>query len=579
MNEGNNSSSLAIYLRLLKYLKGKLGLFALSIIGFLIYAASQPALAKLMELVIESIENKDTDTRALLPLIAISIFLIRGVGYFLGNYFNEYVGAAVIKDVKLVLFKHLTSLPASFYDSSSQGEILHKLHNSVTRLQTLVTGSLKTLIREGLTVIALTGYVFYLNWKLSLIFLLVAPLLGLMVSITGKRFRKIARKNEGALGKAMQVSKELIGNYGVVRSFGAQDYESARYASAVERAFKTQLKITQVASIFTPATQLVIASAVALIIYLLLNPVNLAENSTGDLIGYLTAVALLPKSIRQLSGLSVTIQRGLVGAEMIFNLLDTEPEKDKGELELNETKGKIEVKNLNFKYPKSKNLVLKDISFEVEPGEMVALVGHSGGGKSSLASLLYRLYDIDDGTIFLDGTDINKIKLSNLRQHIAAVNQDISLFDDTVRKNIAYGHEEIPDDRIIKALEAANADKFVLNLPKGLDTEIGENGLSLSGGQRQRLSLARAFLKDAPVLILDEATSSLDNESESIITNALDDLAKSRTTIVIAHRLSTIVKADRLLVISDGEIVESGTHAELLSKGGAYSQLYQSEYK
>ena len=573
------SESYQLYGRLLTYLRGKIGMFSLSLIGFALFAASQPALAKLMELVIESIENKDSDARLFLPTIAVGIFIMRGVGYFIGNYYNEYVGASIIRQIKLQLFNHLTTVPAAYFDANKQGNILHSLHNSVSLLQVLVTTAFKTLVREGLTIIALVGYVFYLNWKLSLVFLCIAPVLAYMVAATNQTFRSISRKNEGALGKALQVSKELISNHGVVRTFGSQDYESARYESAVNRAFKTQLKIRKVASIFTPLTQVVIAMAMAFIIYLLLSPETLAKSTTGELVGYLTAVALLPKSIRSLSGISVTIQRGLVGAEVVFKLVDVEPEPDLGEHEADVVKGKLEVKNLRFTYPNSETEVLKNISFTVQPGEMIALVGKSGSGKSTLANLLFRLYEIDDDSIFLDDVDINRYKLANLRGHMSAVNQNISLFDDTIRNNIAYGKKEYSDEQIYRALECANALEFVAALPKGLDTAIGENGLKLSGGQRQRISIARAFLKDSPVLILDEATSALDNESEALVTSSLDQLANAKTTLVIAHRLSTIIKADRLLVMRDGEIVETGSHAELVKKNRFYASLYQTEYQ
>lgn len=571
-------SSFSTYLRLLSYTKDVLWAFGISVFGFMLFAASQPLLAKLMELVIEAIEKKNADARWVLPAIAVGIFVFRGVGMFLGTYFNEFVGASVIRKIKSEVFGHLILLPAKFYDNTSQGQLLHRLNAGVNQIQVAVTNALKTIVREGLTIMALLAYVFYLNWQLSLIFLLLAPFLGGLVTYTTRRLRKIAKRSEGAAGQAMQVSKELISNYGIVRGFGAETYEAQRYDAALNRTFVAQLKIRKVSSIFTPVSQLIVATAVAFIIFMLLTPAILENNSTGELIGYLTAVALLPKSMQQLSGVNVTIQKAMVGAELVFGILDAETEEDSGSFETERVRGDIKIENLGFRYPTSQSDVLRNVSLNIGAGEMVALVGRSGSGKSTLASLVYRLYDVPDQAIFLDGKDVKQYKLSNLRKHIAVVSQHVSLFEDTIRNNIAYGDVHYSDEQIRQALRSAHAEEFVASLPEGLDTMIGENGLRLSGGQRQRISIARAFLKNSPILILDEATSALDNESETIITKAIEELASNRTTIVIAHRLSTILKADRLVVMDAGQVVEQGVHAELLRKGGHYSDLYNAEF-
>lgn len=574
-----SASSLQTYLRLLRYLKGLIMPFLLSMVGFMIFAASQPALAKLMELIIDAIEKKNSDARWVLPFVAVLVFFIRGIGSFLGVYFNEYVGASVVRRVKLELFSHLTVLPAEFYNEMSQGQILHRLNNGVNSIQAAVTNALKIIVREGLTIICLLAYVFYLNWQLSLVFLAVSPLLAFLVSTSTKRLRKISKKQEGIAGSLVQVSKELISNYGVIRGFGAEAYELRRYTQSLDDAFKGQMKIRKVSAVFGPLAQLVVALAVATIVFLLLTPMFLQNSTTGELVGYLTAVALLPKSMQQLSGVNVTIQKALIGAELVFNILDMPPEKDEGTYEADHVRGALEVNNLTFRYPGMQQDVLKGVSFAVQPGEMIALVGRSGSGKSTLVSLIHRLYSVGDGMVFLDGVDINQYKLANLRKHIAVVSQNIALFEDTVRNNVAYGDANYTDEQIRQALINAHAQEFIENLPNGLDTIIGENGLRLSGGQRQRLSLARAFLKNAPFLILDEATSALDNESEAIVTKAIEDLAQTRTTLVIAHRLSTILKADRLLVMDGGVIVEAGTHRELLARGGYYADLYHAEYE
>ncbi|MBR9911889.1 MAG: lipid A export permease/ATP-binding protein MsbA [Gammaproteobacteria bacterium] len=577
MPESPAPTTLTTYLRLLGYLRGLLTPFSLSIIGFLIFAASQPMLAKVMELIIEAIENKDTVARITLPLFSVGVFVIRGLGFFLGTYFNDYVGATVVRNIRVEIFDRLLLLPAEFYDRTTQGQLLHRISSGVNQIQAAVTTALKTIIREGLTVVCLLAYVFYLNWQLSAIFLLAAPLLAWMVTSTSKRFRKITRRNESALGEAMQVSKETIGNYSVVRGFGAEKYEMSRYAKALNVAYKSQLKIRRVQAMFSPVSQLVVAIAVAMIIFLLLDPAILAQNTTGELVGYLTAAALIPKPLRQLSGVGVTIQQGIIGAELIFAILDQRAEKDEGDYQAERIRGDIDIRDLTFHYPATDKRVLENISLHVNPGEMIALVGKSGSGKSTLSSLIYRLYEVDDGKIFIDGVDINRYKLANLREQIAIVSQHVALFNDTIRNNISYGVSTYSDAEIIAALEKAHALEFIEALPDKLNTEIGENGLKLSGGQRQRLAIARAFLKDAPILILDEATSSLDNESEAIITEGVEDLARSRTTFVIAHRLSTILRADRLIVLDHGKIVEQGTHAELIKNGGHYARLFESE--
>jgi subfamily B ATP-binding cassette protein MsbA len=567
------------YKRLLGYLHGLKFWFALSIVGFAIFGATQPMLAKLMELVIEALNAKNSDARWSLPVIAVGIFVLRGIGYFLGNYYNEYVGTSVISRIKRDVFQKLTLLPSEYYDSVSQGQLLHRLNAGINQLQTTVTNSLKTLIRESITLTFLLIWVFYLNWKLSLIFLIFAPILAYLVSVSTKKMRKVAKKNEQAAGDMLQVSKELLSNYNIVRGFGAEAYELRRYEVALARMVKTQLKIRKINSIFTPLSQLMVAMAVAVIIFMLLGPSVLKEYTTGELIGYLTAISLMPKSMQQLSGINVSLQRGIVGAQLVFDILDQEEERDDGEYEVDQVEGHLTIRDLSFTYPSTEKQVLDGISFEVAPGEMVALVGKSGSGKSTLANLLSRNYSVEENSIFLDGVDINAFRLANLRTHISAVSQNVSLFDDTLRNNVVYGDASYSDEQIEQALVAAHAKEFIESQPDGLDTIIGENGLKLSGGQRQRVSLARAFLKDAPILILDEATSALDNESETIITQAIESLASTRTTIVIAHRLSTIVKADRLLVLDQGRIVESGRHEELLAAGGFYAELFHAVYE
>lgn len=570
--------TLKTYLRLLSFIKGYWWAFFLSIFGFLLFAASQPALAKLMELIIAALQSKDTSQQALLPLLAIGIFFLRGLGTFIGIYFNSYMSACVIRKIQKLIYAHILTLPAEFYDRHNQGEILHRMGSGVSKISGAITNALKILVREGFTVIFLIIYVFWMNWKLSLIFLTVTPLLAYIVSYTTRRFKSITRKTEKIAARTLQVSKELIGNHFVVRGFGTEEYEKSRYEANLDDAFAQGMKMRKLTSAFTPISQLIIAAAMSGIIYMLLSESVLEQYTAASLVGYLTAIALLPKSLRQLSSVGLTIQQGAIGAEIIFELLEEQSEKDEGDIELKEIRGQLDIRELRFCYPGSDKLVLDNISFTISPGEMVALVGRSGSGKSTLASLIPRLYAIEDGRIFIDDIDINRLTLKSLRQHIASVNQNIALFDDTIFNNVAYGQAGVPEEQVVEALTKAHAMEFVSQLPEGIHTRIGENGLRLSGGQRQRLSIARAFFKNAPILIMDEATSALDNESEAIVSQAIEELVETRTTLVIAHRLSTILKADRLVVMQEGKIIETGTHQELLANEGYYSQLYRSEY-
>lgn len=571
---------LVTYARLYQYLHPLIIPFIVSIVGFAVFASSQPMLAKLMETVIEAINAKNADARWLLPLQAIGIFVLRGIGSFLGTYYNAYVAGRLTTNIRIDLFNHLTTMPANYFNNTSQGQIIQHVTGSVGLISMTITNAIKVIIREGLTIIFLLGYIFYLNWSLSLIFLALAPLMMLTVRYTAKRFRKITLESQNIAAVLIQALNELISGYQVMRIFNGEQYETQRHKKAIDQGFKNGMKITKLSALSAPVIQLLVATSLAVIIFLLLHPQTLANNSPGELIGYLTAVAMLPKSMRQLSGLNIVIQQGMIGAELIFGMLDAEPEKDHGTYECGRAEGLIEVKDVTFRYKPDQDAILDDIAFDIAPGQMVALVGKSGSGKSTLAALLQRFYDVDQGVIAIDGKNIQDYTLASLRKQIALVSQNLVLFNDTVRNNIAYGGmRDASDEEIINAARSAHALEFIEKLPRGLDTMIGDNGLQLSGGQRQRIAIARAFLKNAPILILDEATSALDNQSEQHIQQALDEIMRGRTTIVIAHRLSTIEKADTILVMSHGKIMEQGDHKTLLEKKGYYAGLYLRDFE
>ncbi|WP_040259641.1 lipid A export permease/ATP-binding protein MsbA [Pseudomonas massiliensis] len=578
-------SSLKIYLRLLSYMRPYIGLFSLSIVGFVVFASTQPMLAGILKYFVDGLNNpeavlfptvpylRDLKLLQAVPLLIVLIAAWQGVGSYLGNYFLAKVSLGLIHDLRLALFDKLLVLPNRYYDTHNSGHLISRITFNVTMVTGAATDAIKVVIREGLTVVFLFGYLLVMNWRLTLVMLAILPLIAIMVSSTSKKFRKQSKKIQVAMGDVTHVASETIQGYRVVRSFGGESYEAERFRKASQSNTDKQLRMTKTGAVYTPMLQLVIYTAMAVLMFLVLW--LRGDASAGDLVAYITAAGLLPKPIRQLSEVSSTIQRGVAGAESIFEQLDVTPEQDTGTVERDQVSGRLEVHHLNFVYPGTDRPVLKDISFTAEPGQMIALVGRSGSGKSTLANLIPRFYQHSEGEILLDGVEVQDYRLRNLRRHIAQVNQQVTLFNDTVANNIAYGDlAGAPREQIEAAARDAFAKDFIDQLPQGFDTDVGENGVLLSGGQRQRLAIARALLKNAPLLILDEATSALDTESERHIQAALDHVMQGRTTLVIAHRLSTIEKADLILVMDQGEIVERGTHQHLLSLNGFYARLH-----
>ncbi|THF57658.1 lipid A export permease/ATP-binding protein MsbA [Pseudothauera rhizosphaerae] len=584
-----HESSFRVYLRLLSYVRPYVGLFVLSLVGYIVFASAQPMLASVLKYFVDGLaEPSGAGLHGIpllegmqimhgVPLLVVLIAAWQGVGSFLGNYCLARVSLSLVHDLRRALFDGLLKLPNSYFDHHSSGHLISRITYNVTMVTGAATDAIKTVVREGLSVIFLFGYLLWMNWKLTLVMMAILPVIGLMVGSVNRRFRRQSRKIQVAMGDLTHVASEMIQGYRVVRSFGGEEYESGRFSDASAGNTRKQLKQVRTSALFTPALQLVTYSAMAVLLFLVL--LLRGEASAGELVAYITAAGLLPKPIRQLSEVSATIQKGLAGAESIFEQLDEAPETDRGTVEKARISGHIEVRGLYFAYPGAAHNVLDGISFSAEPGQMVAVVGRSGSGKSTLASLIPRFYHHERGQILLDGVDVENYTLRNLRRHIALVGQQVTLFNDTVANNIAYGDlAGAPREAIERAAEAAYAREFIDRLPQGLDTLVGENGVMLSGGQRQRLAIARAILKDAPILILDEATSALDTESERHIQAALDSVMKGRTTLVIAHRLSTIERADMILVMDGGRIVEQGRHAELLAAGGAYANLHAMQF-
>jgi subfamily B ATP-binding cassette protein MsbA len=577
-------SSLKIYFRLLGYVRPYIGLFMLSIVGFLVFASTQPMLGYVLKYFVDGLSNpeaalfpsipylRDLQLMQAVPLLIILIAAWQGAGSFLGNFFLAKVSLGLVHDLRIELFNNLLVLPNRYFDQNNSGHLISRITFNVTMVTGAATDAIKVVFREGMTVVFLFASLLIMNWRLTLVMVAILPLIAFMVSRASSKFRKQSKRIQVAMGDVTHVASETIQGYRVVRSFGGETYERNRFQSASQSNTDRQLRMTRTSAIYTPMLQLVIYTAMAVLMFLVL--ALRGDASAGDMVAYITLAGLLPKPIRQLSEVSSTIQKGVAGAESIFEQLDVEPEVDKGSVERESVTGLLEVRNLSFTYPGTERRVLDDISFTVKPGQMVALVGRSGSGKSTLASLIPRFYHHEQGEILLDGIEVEEYRLVNLRRHIAQVTQNVTLFSDTVANNIAYGDlAGAPRADIEAAAEAAYAKDFVDQLPKGFDTMVGENGVLLSGGQRQRLAIARALLKNAPLLILDEATSALDTESERHIQAALDHVMKGRTTLVIAHRLSTIEKADLILVMDQGKIVERGTHDQLLAQNGYYARL------
>lgn len=577
-------SSMRIYLRLLGYVKPYWVPFAISIFGFVIFASSQPAMAWMLKYFVDGL-TAGSDGQFLgvpllwgFPLFIVLVAFYQGIGSFLGNYYLAKVSLGVVHDLRTSLFNNFLTLPNQYFDNHNSGHLVSRVTFNTTMVTGAATDAIKVVFREGMTVIFLFAYLLWMNWKLTLVLMAILPVIGLMVNSTSKKFRKQSKKIQTAMGDVTHVTSETITGYRVVRSFGGEQYETERFDKASEANRQRGLKMTRTGAVFTPTLQLVTYGAMAFVMFLVLY--LRGDATAGDLVSYITAAGLLPKPVRQLSEVSANIQKGIAAAESIFEQLDEEPETDTGTVELERVSGRIEVKGLKFSYPNTDKLVLDDINFTIEPGQMVALVGRSGSGKSTLASLIPRFYQHTEGEILIDNVEVADYKLRNLRRHIALVTQHVTLFNDTVANNIAYGDlAGAPRDAIEEATEKAYAKEFIDKLPQGLDTMVGENGVLLSGGQRQRLAIARALLKDAPLLILDEATSALDTESERHIQAALDRVMEGRTTLVIAHRLSTIEKADIIMVMDQGRIVERGSHAELIEQNGYYARLHSMQFQ
>ena len=571
----------AIYKRLAAYALKHWRYLIIAVIGLVIAGSTVPLFAIYMQPLLDgTFMEKDPEVIRWAPFALLLIFFLRGIGSFMSSYSMEWIGRSVVKEIRSELFDRLMRLPVSYYDQTNSGQLVTRLIYHVEQVSIAATKGLTVLIQDSVIVIGSIGVMFYYSWQLTLIVLVTAPIIAALIAYISRRFRKLSKQIQEQVGEVTQISHEAIAATREIRIFDGIDYETQRFEAVNDQNHRSYMKRIVTERLSMPVVQFVMALALALVVYAATHGDMIETFTPGRFMAFMAAMIALLDPVKRLTGVNAVLQGGIAAGESIFSLLDEAPEKDTGNQPLAQAQGEFEFKDVSFRYNETSEPVLNGINFTVKPGEKIALVGQSGSGKTTLVNLLPRFYDGWQGSIKLDSYPLETIKLRDLRRQFAYVGQDVTLFNDTVRNNIAYGSmRDASDDAIKAAAEAAYALDFIEKLPHGLDTQVGENGTLLSGGQKQRIAIARAILSNAPILILDEATSALDTKSERHIQKALDTLLQNRTTFMIAHRLSTIEKADKILMMEAGKIIESGTHQALLAKNGAYARLYQLQFE
>jgi len=571
-------SGLHLYRRLIRYVRPYWWAFALSVVGMVVVAAGDLVMAYLIIPIVQNFQNPDPERTRWLPIAVVAVFVLRGAGSYVSDYGMAWTGYKVVFDLRRELIDKLLRLPTHYFDQHPSGVVQSKLTFDAHQLASAASGAIATGVRGVISIVASLGFLMWLNWRLTLMLLIVLPVVAAIIRYFSRRLRRVARDIQSRTGALTHTLEEMISGHRIVRVFGGEDYERERAVRAANSLRTAMSKQSRTSAASSPLTVLLAAGAVGFIIWIALKQSETGGLEIATFLSYTVALIALLDRLKSLSGINATIQRGLAAAESIFGLLDREDEPDTGTITLARARGDLRFERLSLRYNGDRE-ALSDVTMSIRPGETVALVGASGSGKTSLANVIPRFYAPSAGRMFVDGHDVTTLTVKSLRAQIALVSQDVMLFDDTISANIAYGAMAgAAADAIERAAAAANALDFIRALPQGFDTIVGEHGMRLSGGQRQRIAIARAILKNAPILILDEATSALDSESERQVQTALETLMQGRTTLVIAHRLSTIERADRIVVLDHGRIVEEGSHAQLLARGGFYARLHKMQF-
>lgn len=569
-----------LFKRLFKYIKNYRVGFFLAVVGMIGYSAIDAFFfSQIQTFIDDGLTQKNYDLLFYMGLAIPFVFLLRGLANFIATYSLSWVGTHVVNELRQDVFNHLMKVPVAFHDQNSTGDLIAKITYDIEQVQAASSKALMTLVREGAFVIGLLVVMFYLSWQLSLVFLVIGPVVGVVVKQVSRRFRMVSKRIQKAMGNVTSVSEQMLNGHKVVVMHGAQGIEAERFSNITGKTRQQQMKLVSTRALSVSAIQIIASLALAAVLLIASNKDFLDNLSTGAFTTVLTCMMTLLRPLKLLTTVNSEFQKGMAACASVFELLDQAIEDDKGTIETQRVNGKIEFKQLNFSYTGSERLTLSDINLTIDAGKTVALVGKSGSGKSTITNLLTRFYEYDSGDILIDDVPIRDYTLSALRHQFALVSQHVILFNDTIANNIAYGmKDKVTRADIEAAAKAGYVTDFIDQLPLGLDTPIGENGMNLSGGQRQRITIARAILRDAPILILDEATSALDTESERQIQQAVDKLSQNKTVIVVAHRLSTIENADEIVVMDQGRILEKGSHQNLLAQNGAYRQIYDIQF-
>ena len=576
--QSDQQSTKETYLRLLKYLQGHRGQFAIGVLGAMVFALASASFGQITKIFLDgTFLDKDQRMLQWAPIGIVTLFILRGGGDFVQNYYMGLVGRSVIKKLRAQLFDRLLMLPISYFDRNASAIMLSRLIYNTEQVATIVTDSITTGFREALTIVGAIIWLFYLNAKLTLIVFVVGPIIAWLITIVNRQFRKYSRRIQDSVIDVTRVAKEALDAPRVIKVFNAQEYERQQFEIANEYNRRSSMKLWRVRSLANPVVQAIASVALAVVLYVATSEAIRKEITVGQFTGFLGTLMIIMQPLRNLVNISGPLQQGIAAGQSLFEILDEPVEHTSGTKLATRVRGEVEYRDVSFFYQTRDRAVLSHISLHIKAGTTVAFVGRTGSGKTSLVNLLPRFYELTDGAVLIDSHDIRDYELHNLREQIALVSQDVVLFDDTIRNNIAFG-KPASAEAIERAARAAHVLEFANQLPQGLETTVGERGVLLSGGQKQRISIARALLKDAPILILDEATSALDTESERVIQTALEELMQNRTTLVIAHRLSTIEKADLIVVMDSGRIMEQGTHVELIAANGAYAALHRMQF-